>query len=66
MERYIREVDENIPIIWLDTEKNRDEVKKRNLNVGDCVVNTRKIKAFVLDKESFQREVRKLMSEIER
>ncbi|MGQ9706153.1 MAG: GNAT family N-acetyltransferase [bacterium] len=63
MEKYIREVDENITIIWLDTTLNSDEIKKRNLDVGDCVVNARKIKAFVLDKERFQGEVRQVMSE---
>jgi len=58
MERYIREVDENIPIVWFDTIENSDEVRRRNLYVGNCVVNAKKIKEFVLNKDAFQSKVR--------
>ena len=33
-------------------------MKKRNLDVGDCIVNAKHIKSLVVDKESFQKEVR--------
>jgi GNAT superfamily N-acetyltransferase len=57
MEKYIREAYPDIPIRWIDSSEEPQEVKKRNLSVGDCVVNAKFIKSCVLDKDSFQREV---------
>jgi RimJ/RimL family protein N-acetyltransferase len=61
MEKYIREVDPKIPIRWLDKSEEPDEVKKRNIDIGDCIVNAKHIKSFVLDKENFQKEVREAL-----
>ena len=58
MEKYIREVDSKVPIRWLDSSKNMEKVKERQITTGDCIVNARHIKSFVLDKKSFQKEVR--------
>ncbi len=58
MEKYIREVDSKVLIRWLDSSEELEEVKKRHVATGDCIVNAKHIKSFVLDKESFQKEVR--------
>ncbi len=58
MERYIKEVDSKVPIHWLDSSKDLEELKKRHITTGDCIVNATYIKSFVLDKENFQKEVR--------
>lgn len=61
MERYIREVDEKIPIVYIDIAKEPEMAKRRNANYGDCAVNGRIIKTFVLDKTNFQKEVKSLL-----
>ncbi|MEO0068956.1 MAG: GNAT family N-acetyltransferase [candidate division WOR-3 bacterium] len=58
MERYIREVDSKVPIDYVDISLEPDFVRKRNADYGDCVVNGKLIKAFVLDKDGFQEEVK--------
>jgi GNAT superfamily N-acetyltransferase len=58
MERYIREIDLNVAIRWIDSSQEPEEVRKRNIAVGTCVVNAKLINSFVLDKDSFQKEVR--------
>jgi len=58
MEKYIREIDREVPIRWMDSCEEPEEVRKRHVGVGACVVNARLIEAFVLDKESFQKEVK--------
>lgn len=58
MEKYIREVDSKIPVRWLDSSKDLEKVKERQIDTGGCIVNAKHIKSFVLDKESFQKEVR--------
>jgi len=58
MEKYIREAHPEVPIRWIDSSEEPDEVKKRNASVGDCIVNARLMKSFVLDKDSFQEEVK--------
>ncbi len=58
MERYIAEIDPGIPVRWIDSSEEPEEVKKRNISVGDCIVNARLIKSYVLDKDKFQKEVR--------
>jgi len=57
MERYIREIDLDVPIRWIDSSQEPEEVRKRNITVGTCVVNAKLINSFVLDKGSFQKEV---------
>ncbi len=61
MEKYIREIDSNIPIRWLDVYKEPEEAKKRNIDVLQCIVNGKHIKTFVLEKEGFQKEVREAL-----
>ncbi|MEO0114846.1 MAG: GNAT family N-acetyltransferase [candidate division WOR-3 bacterium] len=61
MEKYIGEIDAKIPIEWLDTAQDSEAVKKRKVNIGDCIVNAKLIKAFVLDKAGFQNEVKKAL-----
>ena len=61
MEKNIREIDPEVPIQWIDSCEEPAELMKRNARVGDCIVNARPISSFVLDKESFQREVRDLL-----
>ncbi|MBE0431659.1 MAG: GNAT family N-acetyltransferase [Dehalococcoidia bacterium] len=61
MEKYIREIDPEVPIRWIDSSQEPGELSKRNARVGDCIVNARLVKCFVLDKESFQKEVQALL-----
>jgi len=61
MERYIREVDPEIPILWFDESQEPEEVKGRNVGVGDCIVNAKYIKSSVLDKEKFLKEIREAL-----
>jgi GNAT superfamily N-acetyltransferase len=58
MEKYIREIDLSVPIRWIDSSEKAEEVRKRNITVGTCVVNAKLISSFVLDKGSFHKEVR--------
>jgi N-acetylglutamate synthase-like GNAT family acetyltransferase len=62
MEKYIREIDEEIPIEWIDIREKPEEVKKRNLEVTHCIVNGVRIKSFVVDKIAFQDEVREALA----
>jgi len=55
-EQTIKEIAPGISIQWIDSSKEPDEVRKRG-NIEGCVVNTKPIKSFVLDKEDFQKEV---------
>jgi N-acetylglutamate synthase-like GNAT family acetyltransferase len=52
----IQEVAPGLSVRWIDRSKEPEEGKKRG-NFEGCVVNARPIRSFVLDKESFQREV---------
>lgn len=61
MERYIREIDSKIPILWIDASEESEKVKKRNVDIGDCMVNAKRIKSFVLAKENFQKEVKEAL-----
>jgi RimJ/RimL family protein N-acetyltransferase len=61
MEKYIREIDTKIPLQWLDASQESFAVKKRGVKIGDCIVNAKLIKSFVLDKENFQKEVNKAL-----
>jgi GNAT superfamily N-acetyltransferase len=58
MGKYIREIDLSVPIRWIDSSQEPEEVRKRNITVGTCVVNAKLISSFVLDKGSFHKEVR--------
>ena len=65
MEKYVREIDSKIPIQWVDTSVEPEKAKKRNVNIGDCIVNAKHIKSFVLDKGNFQREVRDASADLQ-
>ena len=58
MEKYIREIDPAVSIRWIDSSDEPEEVRKRNVSVGDCIVNGRLIRSHVLDKENFQNEAK--------
>lgn len=58
MEKYIREIDSKVPILWIDTSEEPEKVKKRKVDIGNCIVNAKLIKSFALDKENFQKEVK--------
>lgn len=61
IEKYLREISPEIPILWIDTSKEAEEAKKRNVGYGDCIVNAKLIKSFVLDKKNFQEEIREAL-----
>ena len=61
MERYIGEIAPEVPIRWIDSSDEPEELAKRNVRVGDCIVNARPVRSFVLDKKAFQKEVRELL-----
>ena len=63
MEKYIREIDPEVSIRWMDSSEEPEELRKRNVGVGACVVNARLIETFVLDKESFQKEVKESLAD---
>jgi len=63
IEKYIREVDPKIPILWLDKSEEPEEVRKRNVDIGECIVNAKLIKSFVLDKGNFQKEVKEALKD---
>lgn len=57
-EKYIREIYPEVPIRWIDSSEEPEELKKRNVAVGTCIVNAKLIKSYVLDKDNFQKEVK--------
>jgi len=59
-EQAIQEIAPGLSVRWIDRSEEPEEVSKRGCFEG-FVVNTRPIKSFVLDKESFQREVEKAL-----
>ena len=61
MEKYIREIDSEIPIEWIDTSTEPDDATRRNVDIGDCIVNARLMESFVLDKANFQKEVKEAL-----
>ena len=63
MEKYIREMAPEVSIRWMDSSEESEELRKRKIDVGDCIVNARLIHPFFLDKESFQKEVKDLLKE---
>jgi hypothetical protein len=58
MERYIREIYPEVSIRWIDSSEEPEELRKRNVSVGDCMVNARLMRSDVLDKDNFQKEVK--------
>ncbi len=62
MERYIREISNSVPVRWINKMLDQDDIKKRG-KVPFCAVNKRPIHSFIMDKESFQWEVRKALLE---
>lgn len=57
-ERYIRDTYPEVSVRWIDSSQEPEEVRKRNVAVGDCIVNARLMPSYVLDKDSFQKEVK--------
>jgi hypothetical protein len=57
-EKYIRETYPEVSIRWIDSSEEPEEVSKRNVSVGDCIVNARLMPSYVLDKDGFEKEVR--------
>ncbi|MDH4068066.1 MAG: GNAT family N-acetyltransferase [Dehalococcoidia bacterium] len=57
-EKYIRETYLEVPIRWVDSSEEPAEVRKRNVAVGDCIVNARLMPSYVLDKDGFEREAK--------
>ena len=55
-ERLIMEADPEVQIRWIDSSLEPEEAKRRGLQEG-CVVNAKRIKAFVLQEEDFIAEV---------
>ena len=58
METYIREINPEAPIRWIDSSEEPEETRKRNVAVGTCIVNAELVRSSVLDKDNFQQEVR--------
>jgi GNAT superfamily N-acetyltransferase len=58
MERCMTEICPEVPIRWIDSSEQPEELRRRNIGVGTCIVNARLIRSSVLDKDSFQKEVR--------
>jgi GNAT superfamily N-acetyltransferase len=58
MEKYIWELDPGVSIRWIDSSEEPEEVRKRNVSVGDCIVNARLMPSYVLDEDSFRKEVK--------
>jgi GNAT superfamily N-acetyltransferase len=57
-ERHIRKMYPRVPIRWIDSSKESEEVSKRNVSVGDCIVNARLMPSYILDKDGFEKEVK--------
>jgi GNAT superfamily N-acetyltransferase len=57
-EKCIRETYPGVAIRWIDSSEDPGEVRKRNVAVGDCIVNARLMPSYVLDKDGFEKEVR--------
>jgi GNAT superfamily N-acetyltransferase len=60
-EKYIREMYPGVPVRWIDSSEEPEEARKRNVGVGDCIVNSRLMPSYVLDKDSFEKEVRAVL-----
>lgn len=58
----IKEVDPNIPIRIVNQFEEEDEIRKRG-KISFCIVNSKPIQTFFLDKENFQREVKEALKE---
>ena len=57
-EKYVGEMYPEVPIRWIDSFEEPEEVKRRNVSVGDCIVNARLMPSYVLDEGGFQKEVK--------
>jgi hypothetical protein len=57
MEKYVRKSHPDVPIVWLDAAEQPEGVMRRRVNVGDCIVNARRIQTCVLDRDGFESEV---------
>ncbi len=55
-EQTIKEIAPGIPIRWIDSRKEPEEIRKRG-NIEGCIVNAKAIKSFVLDWVDFKKEV---------
>jgi len=63
MEKHIREINPKVSIRWIDSAEEPAELRKRNIDVGDCIVNARLIQSFVLDEENFKSEVKAALND---
>jgi GNAT superfamily N-acetyltransferase len=57
-ENYIREMYPEVPIRWIDSSEELEEVRKRNVSVGDCIVDAKLTPSYVLDRDTVQKQVR--------
>ena len=62
IKRAIREVASDIPIRMINMFREREEIEKRG-QVPYCAVNCKPIRAFFMDKERFQKEVKEAIGE---
>jgi len=62
IKKAIREIVSNIPIKVINMFREREEVEKRG-NVPYCAINCKAIRAFFMDKERFQKEVKEAIGE---
>jgi len=58
MGKLLREMYPEVPIRWIDSSEEPEELRKRNIGIGTCIVNARLIRSYVTDKDTFQKEVR--------
>ena len=63
MEKYVRKSHPDVPIVWLDAAEEPEGVMRRHVNVGDCIVNARRIETCVLDRDGFESEVTAALNE---
>ncbi len=54
-EQTIKEIAPGIPIRWIDSWKEPEEIRKRG-NIEGCIVNAKAIKSLVLDRVGFKKE----------
>ncbi len=57
-EKYIEETHPQVPIRWIDSSEEPEEVRKRNVSVGDRIVNAKLMPSYVLDKDGFEKELK--------
>ncbi|MEM2525916.1 MAG: hypothetical protein QXI49_07000 [Candidatus Methanomethylicaceae archaeon] len=56
----IKEIDPNIPIRIINQFEEQEEIKKRG-KISFCIVNSKPIQTFFLDKDNFKKEIKKAL-----